>query len=104
MADKTTSATTAEKSDQADSRRKIAFEANHQIEKLAGLLKEHYMKTASEDWPVYEGLLGRIQQLSEVIYFAADLGGPLDEVGGPSAETLRQFLDGHLGLILRDEA
>ncbi|MNY64802.1 hypothetical protein D3C86_2019670 [compost metagenome] len=58
------------------------------------------MRDAGDDWPVYEGILGRIQQLSEVVFYAMRLGGSSD---GPSLETLQRFLDGHLGLILKDD-
>lgn len=87
---------------EARSRQEIAFAANLQIEKMAGLLKEHYMKTAGDDWPLYHGMLGRIQQLSECVYYAAELGGPREETGGPSMEDLQRFLDGELSLIMGD--
>jgi len=86
--------------DDGAERIRIARDANYGIERLAGALKAHYMREAGDDWPVYEGILGRIQQLSEVVFYAMRLG---DSDEGPSLKTLQYFLDGHLGLILKDE-
>jgi hypothetical protein len=81
---------------------RIAFEANYSMAELAKALKTHYMRESQDDWPVYDGILGRIQQLSEVVFYAMRLGGTDESVTYPSNETLQRFLDGHLGLILKD--
>ena len=88
--------------DDQEERTKIAFDANYGIAELAKALKAHYMREAHDDWPVYDGILGRIQQLSEVVFYAMRLGGTEESMTYPSNETLQRFLDGHLGLILRD--
>ncbi|WP_208507917.1 hypothetical protein [Variovorax paradoxus] len=88
--------------DDEAARIKIAFDANYSMAELAKALKEHHARDASDDWPVYDGILSRIQQLSEVVYYAMRLGGTGPSVTYPSHETLQHFLDGHLGLILKD--
>lgn len=81
-----------------DARRQLAFDANHQIEWLAGVLKDHVMKGAHDDWPVHHGILGRIQQLCELVHLAACLSGDDYGMGYPGDEALRMFLDGRLEL------
>jgi hypothetical protein len=88
--------------DDEAARVKIAFDANYSMAELAKALKEHHAREAGDDWPVYDGILGRIQQLSEVVYYAMRLGGTDASMTYPSNETLQRFLDGHLGLILKD--
>jgi len=91
----------AEPDDEA-ARVKIAFDANYSMAELAKALKQHHAREAGDDWPVYDGILSRIQQLSEVVYYAMRLGGTEASMTYPSNETLQRFLDGHLGLILKD--
>lgn len=85
-------------------RQSIAFDANYQIAKLAEALKDHYMNSSTEDWPIYHGILGRIQQLSEVVFSAMRLGGTDQSMTYPSNETLQRFLDGHFSIIVEHEA
>lgn len=87
----------------ADKRMRIAFDANYSIQELAKALKTYHLREASDDWPVYCGMLGQIQQLSEVVFCAMRLGGTEESMTYPSLETLQHFLDGHFTLIVRDE-
>lgn len=86
--------------DKQSDRMRIAATANYQIEKLAEALKALLMRDATEEWPIFHGILGRIQQLTEVVYYAAGFGGTDEDVGYPGDRMLQLFLDGHLGQIL----
>lgn len=86
-----------------EKRIRIAFDANYSIQELAKALKAHHMRTSCDDWPVYNGTLGQIQQLSEVVFCALRLGGTDRSMTYPSLETLQRFMDGHFTLIVRDE-
>jgi len=88
----------------ADKRMRIAFDANYSIQELAKALKTHHLRESTDDWPVYCGILGQIQQLSEVVFCAMRLGGTGGSMAYPSLETLQHFMDGHFTLIVRDEA
>lgn len=87
-----------------EERRSIAFDANYSIQELAKALKIYHQREASDDWPVYCGILGQIQQLSEVVFCAMRLGGTEESMTYPNLETLQHFMDGHFTLIVRDEA
>lgn len=91
------------KTDEAE-RIRIAGDANYEIGKLAEMLKAHYMKESTEEWRIYHGILGRIEQLSEVVFYAMRLGGTDHGATFPSNKTLRGFLDGQFGLIVEHEA
>ncbi|MDO9357902.1 MAG: hypothetical protein Q7T70_02775 [Polaromonas sp.] len=91
-----------EEEDSEAARTRIAFDANYAVGELAKALKAHYMRESQDDWPVYDSILGRIQQLSEVVFCAMRLGGTDESMTYPSDETLQRFLDGHLTLILKD--
>ena len=92
--------TSAVDDDEAE-RISIAFNANYEIAKLAKALKAHHMREATDDWPVYNGILGRVEQLSEVVFYAARLDRS-DGMAYPRNKALRQFLDGYLSLNLGD--
>ena len=86
-----------------ETRVRIAFDANYSIGELAKALKAHHMRTSTDDWPVYYGMLGQIQQLAEVVFCAMRLGGTDSSMTYPSLETLQRFMDGHLTLIVEHE-
>lgn len=90
--------------EESETRRRIAFDANYSIQELAKALRDYHMRTSTDDWPVYYGMLGQIQQLSEIVWCAMRLGGNDESMTYPSNETLQQFMDGHFTLIARHEA
>lgn len=76
-------------------RLRLAFSANFEISKLAETVTK--IMSGSDDDIAVEGIMKRIQQLTEIVFFAQRLHGQTDEqCGAPSLEQLQHWYDGAL--------
>lgn len=77
-----------------DARRKLAFSANFEILKLAEAASRI---CDNDDHAIFHGMMARIQQLAEIVYFAQRLhGDDPAEVGEPELKNLQRCFDGAL--------
>lgn len=84
-----------EESPTAKERRELAFECNYEISMLAETMKK--LLDGEEERPVANGLMGRIEQLSEVVFYAMRLHGESDDAyGGYDHRKMKAFYDGRL--------
>ncbi len=90
--------TIADVTDDLDARRRLAFDANYELESLAGAAKKLLAEERSDSTVKYTGILSRIETLSSIIFFAMRLHGepnPVDAWGRrDSLEALKRVFDG----------
>ena len=72
--------------DDTKARRSLAFDANYQISMMALGMTRLMGIDRNDETTMYLGMLARIQQLSEIVFFAARLHGDDDDVWGDCAE------------------
>ena len=77
-----------------EARRQLAFDANYEIMKLAEAVPK--ICGADEDIAI-GGIMKRIQQLTEIVYYAQRLHGETDEKSGaPNLTKLQRLYEGAL--------
>ncbi|TAN10026.1 MAG: hypothetical protein EPN34_12335 [Burkholderiaceae bacterium] len=78
-----------------DARRGLAFSANFEIQRLAEAVTK--ITSGNEDDIAVDGIMRRIQQLTEIVFFAQRLHGKTDkQCGAPNLEQLQRWYDGAL--------
>ncbi len=79
--------------EEADLRHDLGFKAAFEIQNICEMGKNICQ---SDDWPKYNALFSRINQLAGIIYYTQRLYDGTDEdVGGPDLKTLEQLYKGN---------
>ncbi|WP_162594153.1 hypothetical protein [Variovorax sp. PBL-E5] len=79
--------------DTPEARRDLACDANYEISKLAEAVKR--LMDGEEDRPIFNGIMGRIELLSELVHHVMCLaGGSDEEMGRPPLRSLRAWYEG----------